>query len=273
MPVHNEDKGQIQSQSHMNSHGQPIGVPLLGWKSCPLPPRTPMEGRRVRLEPLSVGAHCEDLFAAFENDTEGRMWTYLSIGPFQGDRAGLQKWLVQCETSADPLFFAIVSIQSNCALGYVAFMRMQPAVGVIEVGHVTLSPALQRTVMSTEAMFLMMARCFDELGYRRYEWKCDHLNAASRRAAERLGFRFEGVFRQATVYKGRNRDTAWYSILDSEWPHLKKKFAQWLEPANFDDEGKQKHSLHDIAIGLQGSQEEDAELCVDDIPKAKCRRL
>jgi len=146
--------------------------------------------------------------------------------------------------SEDPLFFAIVDAASGRAAGIGSYLRIGPASGSIEVGHLQFSPRLQRTPAATEAMQLMMCNAF-ELGYRRYEWKCDALNAASRRAAERLGFRFEGVFRQATVYKGRSRDTAWYSIIDQEWPGLERAFRMWLEPGNFDHDGRQRRSLAD----------------------------
>ena len=144
---------------------------------------------------------------------------------------------------SDPLFHAIVDKDTAQAVGVASYLRIEPTIGVIEIGHIHHSPLLQRRPAATEAMFLMMRRVFSELGYRRFEWKCDALNAPSRRAAERLGFRFEGVFRQATIYKGRNRDTAWYSILDREWPILGQAFCQWLDPANFDERGAQKVGL------------------------------
>ena len=145
---------------------------------------------------------------------------------------------------ADPLFHAIIDNQSGKAVGVAAFLRIDPANGVMEVGHINYSPRLQRTVMATEAMALMMRRVFDELGYRRYEWKCDSLNAPSRAAAKRLGFGYEGTFRQAIVYKGRNRDSAWFSITDREWPILRTEYDRWLAPDNFDAEGRQRSRLH-----------------------------
>jgi len=169
------------------------------------------------------------------------MWTYLFGGPF-ASAAEFRLWLEPRERSEDPLFFAIVDARSNQAAGLAAYLRIDPPHGVIEVGHLAFSPLLQRTAAATEAMFLMMKNVF-ELGYRRYEWKCDALNAASRRAAERLGFRFEGVFRQAAVYKGRNRDTAWYSITDGEWPFRKQALERWLDPTNFDAENRQLRRL------------------------------
>jgi len=227
---------------HSNTLGQPIGFPLPDWQPCPVPGPEPMTGRTVRIEPLTAG-HGDDLWEAYSADAEGRMWTYLPIGPFFNDRAGFDAWIADCAASRDPLFHAVVSTETGKAVGYASYLRIEPKVGVIEVGHITLSPALQRTAMSTETMYLMMARVFDELGYRRYEWKCDNLNAPSKAAAERLGFRFEGVFRQATIYKNRNRDTAWFSILDGEWPALKAAFQAWLDPANFDENGRQRRSL------------------------------
>jgi len=169
------------------------------------------------------------------------MWTYLHSGPF----ASLEEYLAWLEprpASADPLFFAFVDTAGNRATGLGSYLRIEPAAGSIEIGHLQFSPLLQRTPAATEAMYLMMRNAF-ELGYRRYEWKCDSLNAASRRAAERLGFTFEGVFRQALVYKGRSRDTAWYSVLDTEWPALQRGFRAWLQPENFDDSGRQRRSL------------------------------
>lgn len=237
-----------------NHLGQPIGDPVPGWMPRPRPGRSPMVGRTVRLEPLTVADHARSLFEAVSADVEGGMWTYLAVGPFGDDRAGFDKWIAQCETSEDPLFYAVVELASGRCLGYASYLRIEPAVGVIEVGHITMSPALQRTVMATETMYLMMARVFDELGYRRYEWKCDSLNAPSRAAADRLGFRYEGLFRQATLYKGRNRDTAWFSILDSEWPALRAAFARWLDPANFDAEGRQRESLSDLTASAHASQ-------------------
>jgi RimJ/RimL family protein N-acetyltransferase len=169
------------------------------------------------------------------------MWTYLFSGPF-GTAQEFAAWLAAREDSLDPLFFAIVDGPTGHATGLASYLRIETMHGVVEVGHLAFSPLLQRTRAATEAMYLMMKHAF-ELGYRRYEWKCDALNEASRRAAERLGFRFEGIFRQAVVYKGRNRDTAWYSIVDSEWPARRAAFEAWLDPANFDADGRQLRRL------------------------------
>jgi RimJ/RimL family protein N-acetyltransferase len=177
------------------------------------------------------------------------MWTYLFSGPYTSfdDYHG---WLAQQARGVDPSFRAFVSRDTGEATGIGAFMRIDPAAGAIEVGHIALSPVLQRSAAATEAMYLMMRHAFD-LGYRRYEWKCDSLNARSRAAAERLGFVFEGVFRQATVSKGRSRDTAWYSVIDSEWPVLRAAFEHWLEPGNFDAAGVQRARLGDIRAAFR----------------------
>ncbi|MGD1879117.1 MAG: GNAT family N-acetyltransferase [Kiloniellaceae bacterium] len=228
-----------------NDLGQPIGLPMPNWTPRPAPPRTAMDGRFCRVEPLDPDRHAEDLFAAFSADGEDRIWTYLPYGPFAA-LADLRAWMEKTCRGADPLFHAIVDRVSGKALGVASYLRIEPAVGVIEVGHINFSPALQKTPAATEAMYLMMARAFDELGNRRYEWKCDALNAGSRKAARRLGFTFEGIFRQATMYKGRNRDTAWFSILDSEWPPLNAAFQAWLAPENFDAQGRQKRGLAEI---------------------------
>jgi len=224
-----------------NALGQPIGPELLGWRPPPRLPRQVLAGRFCRVEPLDVARHAAGLHAANSLDREGRMWTYLFSGPF----ATLEEytaWLEARENSTDPLFFAIVDGASGRATGIASYLRIDTTHGVIEVGHLAFSPLLQRTRAATEAMYLMMKQSFD-LGYRRYEWKCDALNAPSRRAAARLGFTFEGIFRQAVVYKGRSRDTAWFSVIDSEWPAREASFVAWLDPANFDRDGRQRRPL------------------------------
>jgi RimJ/RimL family protein N-acetyltransferase len=228
-----------------NEFGQPIGAPLPNWSPRPLPPRIPIEGRFCRVEPLEPDRHAGDLVAANSDDTDGRNWTYLPYGPFPSFDP-YREYLVTAARRDDPLVHAIVDRGSGRAVGVASLMRIDPAAGVIEVGGINYSPRLQRQPAATEAMYLLMRRVFDELGYRRYEWKCDSLNAPSREAAQRLGFRYEGLFRQATVYKGRNRDTAWYSIIDSEWPALRAAFERWLEPANFDRDGRQRASLRSL---------------------------
>jgi len=221
---------------------QPVGSPLPHWRRRPLPPRTPMHGRFCRLEPLDVSTHGADLFAAYREDAAGLGWTYLPYGPF-ARAAQFRHWIGRECSGNDPLFFAVVD-QSGRASGMISFLRIQAAVGVIEIGHIHYAPRLQRTPAATEAIFLMLVQAFDHLGYRRCEWKCDSLNAASRQAAERLGFTFEGVFRQATVYKGRTRDSAWYSIIDREWPRLRASFRRWLAPSNFESDGRQRRRLN-----------------------------
>lgn len=225
-----------------NALDQPIGEPVSDWQPLAPPPRTPMEGRFCGIEPLDVDRHGSDLFAALHTDGADGNWTYLPYGPFAAEATFLD-WLRTTCLGDDPLFHTIIDSPSGGPVGLASYLRIEPKVGVIETGHIHYSPYLQRRPAATEAMALMMRRVFSELGYRRYEWKCDALNAPSRRAAERLGFRFEGVFRQATIYKGRSRDTAWFSILDKEWPALEQAYTRWLDPANFDKRGQQKASL------------------------------
>jgi RimJ/RimL family protein N-acetyltransferase len=232
----------MSKQAVFNQLGQPIGWPVDGWVPRPRPVREAMVGRSVTVTPFAADDHAADLHAANSLDIEGRMWTYLAVGPF-GSLDEYRPWAENMTTSSDPLFHAIVDNATGKPIGAASFLRIEPAVGVIEVGHIAYSALLQKTRGATEAMYLMMCRVFDELGYRRYEWKCDLLNEPSRRAAERLGFSFEGVFRQALVYKGRNRDTAWYSMLDHEWPAIKAGYEAWLAPSNFDGSGNQKTSL------------------------------
>jgi RimJ/RimL family protein N-acetyltransferase len=231
-----------------NNHlGQPIGADVSGWAPALPPPRTAMEGRRCVVEPLDPDRHAAPLFDAYAEDAEGRIWTYMACGPFSS-LANFRAWISATCLGDDPLFHAIVDRSTGHALGVAAYLRIVPAVGVIEVGNIAYAPRLQRTAMATEAMFLMMRRAFDELGYRRYEWKCDALNAASCRAAERLGFTFEGVFRQATIYKGRNRDTAWYAIVDRDWPTIRLAYEAWLAPENFDPNGGQRTGLSALLL-------------------------
>ena len=225
-----------------NHLGQPIGFAVPDWVPAKRPPSTPMIGRWCRVEPLDVADHSADLFEAYSEDRDGRVWSYLPYGPFE-TLAEFRDWMAASCLGDDPLFHAIVEGARGRALGVASYLRVVPETGVIEVGHINHAPALQRSAAATEAMVLMMARIFEELGYRRYEWKCDSLNGASRAAAERLGFSFEGVFRQATMYKGRNRDTAWYAITDRDWPALKAAYEAWLDPANFDAGGRQKARL------------------------------
>ena len=226
--------------SAFNDLGQPIGHPVPGWTRALPVAREAMAGAYCRLEPLNVDAHARALWDANARDTEHRNWTYLFHGPYASfdDYAA---WVRSAAATTDPLFFAVID-RWDRATGVAAYLRIAADAGSIEVGHINFSPLLQRTTAATEAMYLMMKRVF-ALGYRRYEWKCDALNAGSRAAAVRLGFTFEGVFRQALVYKGRNRDTAWYSVIDTEWPSIRDAFERWLSPENFDPAGAQRTSL------------------------------
>jgi RimJ/RimL family protein N-acetyltransferase len=228
-------------QHDTNALDQPIGFVVPGWTGAQLPSRKPMEGRFCRLEPLDPDVHAPALYAANALDVEGKMWTYLSYGPFDAFES-YRVWMDGFCRGDDPLFYAIVDRTTNKAVGLASHVRIDPHAGSIEVGHLSYSPLLQRKPAATEAMYLMMERAFS-LGYRRYEWKCNALNARSREAAERLGLSFEGIFRQATVFKGRNRDTAWYAAIDKEWPALRDAFLRWLSPDNFDEQGRQKIRL------------------------------
>jgi RimJ/RimL family protein N-acetyltransferase len=229
----------IEQTNHL---GQPIGFPVEGWTTRERPSRAPMTGRFCRVEPLDAARHGAELYAANSEDREGRMWTYLPWGPY----AGFDDYLAAIEAGlrrADFITYAVIDAASGKAVGVASYLNINPTAGSIEVGGIAYSPALQHKPAGTEAMYLMMRRVFDELGYRRYEWKCNALNAPSRAAAERYGFQFEGIFRQAEIVKGRNRDTAWFSITDSEWPGIKAAFERWLDPANFDGDGRQRVSL------------------------------
>jgi len=225
----------------VNEFGQTIGAPLPEWTPRALPPRTAMQGRFCQVAPLDAARHMGDLHRVFA-DAPASSWTYLPdyMGPHRTARAW-RKWLDAAEASSDPLWHAI--LVDGRAMGVACYLRMDRAMGSIEVGGLLYAPGLQRTPASTEAMYLMMRRAFDELGYRRYEWKCDAFNAPSRAAALRLGFQFEGIFRQHMVYRGRTRDSAWFSIIDREWPGLKAMFEAWLSPSNFGADGAQKKAL------------------------------
>ena len=228
----------------VNSLGQKIGFPLSGWVPPPAPSKESIAGRYCQLVPLDPDLHAADLHAANGLDVEQRMWTYLPYGPFESFEQYCE-WLRAARESTDPLYFAVIDSTTKRAVGVVSYLRIDPKNGVIEVGHLAYSPRLQRTPAATECMYLLMKQAFD-LGYRRYEWKCDSLNAPSRAAALRLGFQFEGLFRQAAVYKERSRDTAWYSIIDREWPQIEAAFERWLDPANFNAHGEQHLRLSDL---------------------------
>ncbi len=231
-----------------NHLGQPIGFAVPDWVPPPVPPRQAMAGRFCRLEPLDVERHAARLFEADAADTDGRSWTYLAYGPF-ADLARYRAWMAATCLGDDPLFFAIIDAADGRPAGLASYLRINPSAGSIEVGHLHYAPRLQRTPAATEAMFLLMRAAF-ELGYRRYEWKCNALNAASRAAAQRLGLSFEGVFRQAAVVKGRNRDTAWYAAVDAEWPALRQALETWLAPDNFDAAGRQRLRLSGLTAPI-----------------------
>lgn len=230
-------------QPDHNEFGQPIGRSLANWRAPDYPQSRVLSGDYCRLEPLHA-RHAQDLYEANSLDVDGRGWTYLPYGPF-ASLADYMAWLqrqmapVQKDTSQ---LHAIVDLASGRATGMAGYLRPDPGNGVIEIGHLNFSPLLQQTRAATEALYLLIANVF-ALGYRRCEWKCNALNEASRRAALRLGFTFEGIFRQLVVVKGRNRDTAWFSIIDEEWPVAEKALQAWLVPENFDAEGRQRKSL------------------------------
>ncbi len=236
-----------------NEYGQPVGDLVPGWTPMQRPEAQRLEGRHCTLERLDADRHADELFAAYSSASDGRDWTYMPVGPFDSF-ADYRAWAEDAAASTDPLHFAVIAAGSGGAVGTLSLMRHDPANGVIEVGYVAFSPLLQRTPASTEAQYLLMRHVFDDLGYRRYEWKCDALNEPSRRAAARLGFTYEGTFRQAVVTKGRNRDTAWFSLLDGEWPHMRGAFEAWLDPSNFTPEGHQLSALQ-TARGLPRAEE------------------
>ncbi|MCW9709903.1 GNAT family N-acetyltransferase [Avibacterium sp. 21-586] len=223
-----------------NEFNQAIGEALQHYSAGDSPSATLLQGQFCRLEKLSVTKHGHDLFEVYSSPLH--YWTYLPLDPFS-DRNTFINYLTKLETSKDPYYFSIIDEQTQKAVGTFALMRIDPDNRVIEVGWITYSPILQKTKIGTEAQFLLAKYVFEKLKYRRYEWKCDSLNQASNHAAKRLGFCFEGTFRQAQVYKGRNRDTNWYSMLDYEWESKKLRFQRWLSDDNFDINGQQKVAL------------------------------
>jgi RimJ/RimL family protein N-acetyltransferase len=227
-------EGRIETSSDL-----PLGDPV-DWRPVPAPSGEAMRGARVLLRPFDPAADAEPLHDATRDDPT--VWTYLPIGPFESGE-DMRRTIAAEAAAAGYLFYAVEPLEAGRALGQAAYMRIEPDVGTIEIGSIWFAPRLQRTPAATEAIYLLARHVFDDLGYRRLEWKCNALNAASRRAAERFGFRFEGVFRKAQVVKGRSRDTAWFSIVDDEWPAVRAAFDAWLDPANFDAEGRQKNSL------------------------------
>ncbi|SDF64209.1 Protein N-acetyltransferase, RimJ/RimL family [Onishia taeanensis] len=235
-----------------NAYHQPVGQPVPGWQGAKRLSPVTLTGQRVRIEPLDADRHGDALFTAWQapdaapetRNALAARWTYLGGRPFD-DGPGCHAWLADRVASVDPCFHAIVDAASGQALGIAAYLNIVPEHGSVEVGHLHFSPRLARTTAATEAMVLMMGHAF-AMGYRRYEWKCDALNAPSRRAAERLGFRFEGIFRQHRVVQGHNRDTAWFSVLDGDWQALEPAFACWLAADNFDPQGRQRRPLGEL---------------------------
>jgi len=228
----------------MSNYNLPIGKALPDWQPRPAPQPVVLNGQFCRLEPLNT-EHANALFNAFSQAQDGRDWLYMSAGPF-ADVAAYRDYVKSIAGKSDPLHFAVMDLTHGQPLGTLSLMRQAPEHGVVEVGNVIFSPALQRSPLATEAQFLLMRYVFDDLGYRRYEWKCDSLNQRSIHAAQRLGFQYEGTFRQAIVYKGRNRDTAWFAIIDSDWPRIKNAFERWLSPQNFDKNGQQIRRLQEL---------------------------
>lgn len=218
----------------------PLGDRLPGWEPVPIPTAVLHRGRYARLEKLSIN-HAVALYDAFTREEKGQGWTYLPYGPFDS-QSDFDEWLQEFSESNDPSVLTVIDENTGLACGLVAYLRIQPEHGSIEVGHIHFSTGLRGTRAATEAIYLLMEHVFD-LGYRRLEWKCDALNRASRAAALRFGFSYEGTFRQAAVVKGRNRDTAWFAMIDREWPLLRKAFKAWLAPRNFDANGQQREKL------------------------------
>lgn len=237
-----------------NAFGQPIGAPLPDWSAPPVPARAPVDGRRCRLEPLDPDRHADALFAAHAAAPDDRAWTYLPAGPFD-DADAHRTWVADAAARDGFRFFAVVTPEHG-PCGVAAYLRIDPPNGVLEIGHLAFSPHLQRTPAATEALHLLIDHAF-ALGYRRVEWKCDSRNAPSRAAARRLGFAFEGVFRQAVVTRGRNRDTAWYALIDTEWPALRDVHRAWLTPENFDADGRQRTRLAERTAPLRAPDPQD----------------
>lgn len=231
-----------------DSNGNPVGLPVPSLEPAERPDSTVLIGGRVRIERLSAEDHAHDLFVALTTDPHPSLWTYMPQGPFESER-DLTAWILGVEQSTDPLYYVIVDGETNRAIGIAAYLRIDTLNRTIEVGWLTFSSQLRRSTLATEAMHLMARHAF-ELGFRRYEWKCNALNAPSISAAERLGFSFEGVFRNAVIVKGHNRDTAWFAITDSDWPAVAAAHQHWLMPENFDNSGKQRTSLRDATRPL-----------------------
>ena len=214
----------------------------VNFKKAKKPSKIFLNGKYVILEPININKHSKDLYSNFLKDKKNRIWNYLPYGPFKS-YGNFKKWLKSFCLSKDPFFYAIYAKRHKQYCGMASYLRITPDHGTIEVGHINYSPILQNTTEGTEAMYLMMKNAFESLGYRRYEWKCDNLNTRSKKSALRLGFKYEGLFRQATIYKKRNRDTAWFSVIDKEWKKLKKSYQRFLKSSNFDKNYKQFKKL------------------------------
>jgi RimJ/RimL family protein N-acetyltransferase len=230
----------------------PLGLTVPSWLPRQPPPLVAMSGRFCRVEPIDSARHGEALYVAYTADRDGRLWTYLPWGPYPRPEE-LCAQIDAVRTSGARPEYALIDLASGRPFGQASYLNIDPVAGSIEVGGIVYAPAFQRGIAATEAMYLMMRRAFEELGYRRYAWQCNSLNARSRAAATRLGFTFEGVWRQANVHKGRNRDTAWFSILDGEWPAIKTAFERWLAPKNFDAEGRQRMRLSVLTAAVHTS--------------------
>lgn len=215
----------------------------LDWQAAAMPQRSGLSGRFVHLEPLQASQHGDDLWHALQGpESDPKLWDYLAVGPFP-ERAAFDAWLHANQASSDPLFYSVIDNASQRAVGLLSYLRINPVDGTIEIGHISFGKVMQRSPGSTETLWLLANQAMTDLGYRRLEWKCNAQNARSMRAAERLGFVHEGIFRQHMVVKGCNRDTAWFSIVDSEWPRCRDAFRRWLDVANFDSQGQQINSL------------------------------
>lgn len=235
----------MNQKYNKNKLGQLIGKPVNDWKICKFPPKLKMEGKYCVIEILDIEKHAKDLFNSFSKDTKDYDWTYLHYGGFKSLKE-FKKWLYKDCVKNDPLFHTIIDKKQNIAVGMASYLRINQEMGSIEVGHIHFSPLMQQKPIGTEVMYLMMKRVFDELNYRRYEWKCDSLNIRSCKAAKRLGFTFEGIFRQHSIVKKHNRDTAWFSVINKEWHKIKKNYETWLDKKNFNDDGRQKISLKSL---------------------------
>lgn len=228
------------------TNDRPVGPIVPNWTPPPMPPATDMQGRYASVVPFDLEAHSRQLYDL--NSADDAIWDYMPQGPFSSFNE-YRDWMATNTLGPDPMFHTIINLETGRAEGVATYLRIAPEAGSIEVGYITYSPALQRTRAGTEAMILMMRRAFD-LGYRRYEWKCNALNQPSRRLAMRLGMSFEGVFRQAGIVKGRNRDTAWYAAIDKDWTDISNAFDTWLSPDNFDEDGRQLTRLSDLTQPL-----------------------